>query len=135
MEHGIMAPKHVILYDRDCGFCKWSLDKILRWDRHARLRGVAIQSPEGERLLAGMSPERRLDSWHLAAPDGTVTSAGAAAAPLARMLPGGTPLGYLFARFPNATERAYRWIADHRGALARALRIDPGHEPRSRDRQ
>jgi predicted DCC family thiol-disulfide oxidoreductase YuxK len=129
-----MEPKHVILYDRDCGLCKWSLDMILRWDRRARLRGVAIQSPEGERLLSGIDPDRRLDSWHLAGPDGTVTSAGAAAAPLARLLPGGGPLAYLLARFPGATERAYRWVADHRAALARVLRIDSGYEPRSRDR-
>src|SRR5207245_9789881 len=42
----------VILYDQDCGFCKWSLDKILAWDRSKRLRAVPIQSDEGERLLA-----------------------------------------------------------------------------------
>jgi predicted DCC family thiol-disulfide oxidoreductase YuxK len=128
----MMPPKHVILYDRDCGFCKWSLDKVLLWDRRGRLRAVAIQSAEGERLLTEMDPERRLDSWHLAGPGGTVTSAGAAAAPLARLLPGGMPLAFLFGRFPRATERAYRWVAEHRGSLARLLRIDPEHEPRRR---
>ncbi len=39
---------HAILYDADCGFCKWSLDKVLLWDRRGRLRPVAIQSPEGQ---------------------------------------------------------------------------------------
>ena len=38
-----------VLYDADCGFCKWSLDKLLAWDRRQRLRPVAIQSAEGER--------------------------------------------------------------------------------------
>ena len=71
-----MQADHVILYDRDCGFCKWSLDKLLRWDRAGRLRPVAIQSDEGERLLSGMSREAMLDSWHFVEPDGTVTSAG-----------------------------------------------------------
>ena len=130
----MMPPAHVILYDRDCGLCKWSLDKLLMWDRAHRLHPVAIQSDEGERLLAGMSQAQRLDSWHLVRPDGTVTSAGAAAEPLARLLPGGSPLALLFRTFPRATECAYRWVADHRGALARLLRIPRGYEPRRRSR-
>jgi predicted DCC family thiol-disulfide oxidoreductase YuxK len=127
-----MQADHVILYDRDCGFCKWSLDKLLRWDRAGRLSPVAIQSDEGERLLSGMTREAMLDSWHLVELDGTVTSAGAAAVPLARLLPGGRPIAFVLGRFPRATERAYRWVAANRGALARVLRIDPGYEPRRR---
>jgi predicted DCC family thiol-disulfide oxidoreductase YuxK len=115
---------HTVLYDSDCGFCKWSLDKILAWDRRDRLRPVAIQSEEGQRLLAEIPAERRLDSWYLATPANEVHSAGAAAAPLARLLPGGRPLAAAFARFPRITERAYRWVADHRDGFARLLRID-----------
>ncbi len=124
------AHDHVILYDRDCGFCKWSLDKILWWDRHGRLRPVPIQSAEAERLLPDMSPEQRLASWHLVGPGGAVTSAGPAAEPLARLLPRGRPLAFLFRSFPRATDRAYRWVAEHRGVLARLLRIDSGRELR-----
>ena len=76
----------------------------------------SIQSPDGAHLLADMSEAERLGSWHLVGPDGEVTSAGAAAAPLARLLPGGRPLAALFDAFPGATERAYGWVADHRGA-------------------
>jgi predicted DCC family thiol-disulfide oxidoreductase YuxK len=119
-----MTPRdHTVLYDDDCGFCKWSLDKILLWDRHGRVRPVAIQSPEGQELLSGVPPGERLDSWHLVEPDGRVVSAGAGAAPLARVLPGGRPLGFLFARFPRATERAYRFVAGHRDWFARRLGI------------
>ena len=113
-----------LLYDSDCGFCKWSLDKVLAWDRRRRLRPVAIQSAEGERLLAGMTEEERLASWHLVLPWGEVRSAGAAAEPLARLLPGGRPLAAAFAAFPGATDRGYRWVADHRSALARLVRAD-----------
>ena len=113
---------YTVLYDRDCGFCRWSLDKILAWDRHRRLRPVAIQSEEGERLLVAIPAERRLDSWHLVA-DGELRSGGAAAPQLFAALPGGRPLAAVLRRFPNATERAYRWVADHRGLLARVLRI------------
>jgi predicted DCC family thiol-disulfide oxidoreductase YuxK len=114
---------YAVLYDRDCGFCRWSLDKILAWDRRRRLRPVAIQSEEGQRLLAPVPPEHRLDSWHLVV-DGEVRSAGAAAAPLLAVLPGGRPLAALLRAFPQATERAYRWVADHRDVVARLLRID-----------
>jgi predicted DCC family thiol-disulfide oxidoreductase YuxK len=112
-----------VLYDSDCGFCKWALDKILAWDRRHRLRPVAIQSEEGGRLLAGIEPDRRLDSWHLVA-DGEVRSAGAAAPGLFEALPGGRPLAGVLRAFPRATERAYRWVAGHRDLLARLLRID-----------
>ncbi|HKJ35816.1 MAG TPA: DCC1-like thiol-disulfide oxidoreductase family protein [Solirubrobacterales bacterium] len=124
------AGEAVVLYDSDCGFCKWSLNKILAWDRDRRLRPVAIQSEEGQRLLAPVPAERRLDSWHLALPGGRVESAGAGAPPLARRLPGGRPLALLFERFPRATERAYRAVAGRRATWARLLRIDSSCELR-----
>jgi predicted DCC family thiol-disulfide oxidoreductase YuxK len=118
-----------VLYDRDCAFCRWSLDKVLAWDR-GRLRPVEIQSEEGQRLLAGIPEPARLESWHLVTPSGELRSAGAAAAPLAAMLPGGRPLAAAFRAFPRATERAYRWVASHRDLLTRLLRIDPACEVR-----
>ena len=114
----------VVLYDEDCGFCRWSLDKILAWDRRGRLRPVAIQSEEGTRLLAPVPEDRRLDSWHLVEPSGALRSGGAGAAPLAAMLPGGRPLAALFRTFPGVTDRGYRWVAANRDRLARLLRID-----------
>jgi predicted DCC family thiol-disulfide oxidoreductase YuxK len=121
---------HVLLFDADCGFCRWSVRQVLAWDRRGRVLATTIQGEEGERLLAGMAPERRLDSWHLVTPAGRVLSAGAAAPELALVLPGGRPLAYLFRTFPSATERAYRWVASHRGLLARLLRIDLERERR-----
>lgn len=49
----------VILFDDDCGFCRWSLSKILAWDRLGRLRPVALQSPEADDLLWGSTLSRR----------------------------------------------------------------------------
>lgn len=122
----------VLLYDEDCGFCRWSLDKILAWDRAKRVRPVAIQSDEGSKLLASIAPDTRLDSWHLLRHDGKLFSAGAAAEPLAGMLPGGRPLAVVFAAFPGVTERAYRFVARHRSGLARLLRVDATCRVRSR---
>ena len=122
----------IVLYDRDCGFCKWSLDKILAWDRAQRLRAVAIQSEEGERLLERVDPAVRLDSWHLVRADGALFSAGAAAAPLARVLPWGRSLAALFDAFPRFTQAAYRYVACHRDRWARLLHIDANCEVQRR---
>ena len=118
------AGQNILLYDQDCGFCKWSLEKILAWDRSKRLRAVSIQSEEGERLLAGVDPKVRLDSWHLVSADGKLFSAGAVAEPLARILPWGRPLAAVLGAFPGLTEGAYRYVAGHRYRWARLLGID-----------
>jgi predicted DCC family thiol-disulfide oxidoreductase YuxK len=110
-----------LLYDADCGVCTWLVALILRWDRRARLRPVPLQDPEAERALAPMDEETRMASWHLVAADGSVTSAGAALAPLLRELPGGRPLAAAAERVPGLVERAYRWAAEHRGLLGRPI--------------
>jgi predicted DCC family thiol-disulfide oxidoreductase YuxK len=116
----------ILLYDADCGFCRWSAARILRWDRRRGLRAVALQDPEADRLLAGMAPERRAASWHLVAGGRGIASAravsgGAAVAPLARLLPGGTVVAAIAETLPGLTDRAYRWVAAHRDGLGRAL--------------
>jgi predicted DCC family thiol-disulfide oxidoreductase YuxK len=103
-----------LLYDSDCGFCRWCLGKVLAWDRRRSLRPVAIQSEEADRLLTGMPEDERLASWHLVEDDGAVRSAGAAFPGLFRLLPGGIPLAALTWRTPRLTDRAYRWVAGNR---------------------
>lgn len=120
----VSEPEATVLYDEDCGFCKWSLDKILAWDRHERLRPVPIQSEEGQRLLGSVPEELRLDSFHVVERSGTVRSAGAAGPPLLDLLPAGKPLAALTRALPSPTERAYRAVANNRDRLARLLRID-----------
>ena len=110
---------HSLLYDDDCGFCKLCVRAIMGLDREERMRPVAIQSEEGQRLLTEVPPDRRLDSFHLVTPGGSVHSAGAAAAPLASLLPGGRLPARAFRRYPSQTEAAYRWVAGHRSALGR----------------
>jgi len=126
------AGRSVVLYHQDCAFCKWSLEKILAWDRSRRLTPVPIQSEEGERLLAGVDPSLRLDSWHFVGSDGTLFSAGAAIKPLVRILPCGRPLAVVFGAFPGLTERAYRYVAGHRDRWARLLRLGVDRELRRR---
>jgi predicted DCC family thiol-disulfide oxidoreductase YuxK len=94
---------------------------------------VPIHSEEGQRLLAGVPEERRLDSWHLVDAGGIVRSAGAAAPPLLDLMPGGRPLAAMGRTFPRATERAYRGVAGNRDRLARILRIDASCQVRGSD--
>lgn len=111
----------IVLYDRDCGFCRWSLSKLLAWDRRGRLRPVALQSDEADRLLAGMPEDERMGSWHFATRDGEVRSAGAAFEPMLRELPGGRPFAAFAARAPRLTERAYRFVSGNRTPIGRRL--------------
>ena len=125
----------VILFDNDCGFCRWSLSKLLAWDRHGRLRPVALQSEQADDLLMGMDRERKMASWHLVAPDGRTYSGGEAVPQLARLLPAGAPIAALASAFPRATDRAYRWVARHRERLGRVLgeracAVDPAERDR-----
>ena len=117
-------PPAALLYDEDCGFCKWCVNRILSWDRRHSLRPVAIGSPEGTRLLAGLSESERWDSFHVVTPAGEVSSAGAAAGPLAERLPGAAPIGLVARTLPGPTERAYRLIASNRTRLARLVGVD-----------
>lgn len=144
-----------VIYDPDCGFCRWSLALLLSWDRRRRtagdgaegerlggaergppsppnwqlrwggwaadgtLRPLPLGSSGADRLLADLAETERNASWHLIDDDGTRFSAGAALAPALSLLPGGRFPAAAFARFPRGTERAYRWVADHRGLLGR----------------
>jgi predicted DCC family thiol-disulfide oxidoreductase YuxK len=126
----------VILYDADCGFCRWAVDKLLAWDRAGRLRPAALQGPEADRLLPGLSDEAKMASWHLVV-DGNRYSGGAAAAPLLRLLPGGRPLARVVAAFPGASDRAYRLVARNRDRFGRLAgtrcAVDPDRRRAARD--
>lgn len=111
----------VLLYDAGCGFCRWCVARVLGWDRGRVLRPVPIQGPEGAALLADLDETARMDSWHLVEEGGRRTSAGAAVAPLARMLPGGAPVARLAGRHPRAVERAYRCVVRRRAPLGRLV--------------
>ena len=114
-------PTHTLVYDGGCRFCRWSLGWLLRWDSRRRLRPLALDTDEANRLLAALAPDLRAASWHLVDPGGRVLSAGVAAPELLRLLPAGAPAAALLVRLPRLTDRTYRWLADHRGALGKPL--------------
>ena len=126
----------VLLYDSDCGFCRWSVDKVLAWDRRRRLRPLALQDPEAAAVLEGMDEPERMASWHLVTADGRVYSAGAAAPPLLRLLPGGRAPAAALSAFPGVTDRVYRFVARNRDRFGRlvgqsACSVDPSRRVRN----
>jgi len=126
-----------VLYDDDCGFCRWSADMLRRWDRRGGLRFATIQSRTGDSLLADLDLVERLASWHVVTPDGRRRSAGDAVAPTLERLPGGWPLARLAELAPSLTDVAYRGVARRRSTLGRLLgtqacAVDPAR-PRDHD--
>jgi predicted DCC family thiol-disulfide oxidoreductase YuxK len=105
----------ILIYDRDCGFCRWSLGKVLAWDRRGAVRPVALGTPEANSLLEDVPAAERPRSWHLVDEGGTVHSAGAGFEPLFRLLPGAGPFAAVAARLPGATESSYRFVSGNRG--------------------
>lgn len=107
-----------VIYDADCGFCKWCLAVLLSMATRGALRPLPLGTPEADRLLADLTVEERQASWHLVV-DGRRHSAGAALAPVMEFVPGGRAPAALFRRLPDATESGYRWVVDNRGLLGR----------------
>ncbi|MBS1846377.1 MAG: DUF393 domain-containing protein [Actinobacteria bacterium] len=126
-----MPEAAIVIYDDDCGFCRWALALLLDRDRGA-VRPLPLGTPEADYLLHDLTPAERESSWHLVIdPPGVEQlsfdsapirfSAGAAFAPVLRLLPRGGRPACLLARVPDPTERAYRWVAEHRRPLGRLV--------------
>jgi predicted DCC family thiol-disulfide oxidoreductase YuxK len=120
----------IVLYDQDCGFCRWGVDLLLRLDRRNELEAVSIQGLYGADVLSSMPPRERLESWHVRSPGGRIWSGGEAVPVLLRLLPGGKGPARVAARFPRIVDRLYRFVARNRSTLGRlvglrACAVDP----------
>ena len=82
---------------------------------------MAIESAEGQALLAAVPQERRLASAHAVTPDGRVASAGDAAAPIAAVLPGGSVVASVLRALGPVPRVAYAAIAGNRSRLGRLV--------------
>lgn len=109
-----MMDAWTLVYDGECGFCRWCTALVLAADRHHRLRPCRLQDPRAEHLLAGVPREQWAASWHLVSPAGQVRSAGAAIPVLCGLLPGFGLLGRLCRAAPNVTQRIYAGVARNR---------------------
>lgn len=111
----------IVLYDDDCGFCRWVMAWAMRRDRRNVLVPVPIQSPLGSELLADVVPGDRLRSVHLVSDDGQRRSGGDAAADVLHALPSTRALGRLARSFPRATSILYRLVATRRVNFGRLV--------------
>ena len=111
----------LVFYDEDCGYCRWSVAQLLRFDRDRRLRLHAIQSPLGERVLADVPEDLRLESAHLIDGVGKLFSGGDAAAPIAAALPRLAPTAPLLRRLSTPVNATYSLIAANREHVGRLV--------------
>lgn len=106
------AERRWLLYDADCGVCKFILARVIELDRRGRYRPLALQHPRAAELLPGLSEEQRMQSFHIVDPDGTVHSAGDGLAELVPVLDR-APAGL--------AERAYWLVAGNRSRFGKLI--------------
>jgi predicted DCC family thiol-disulfide oxidoreductase YuxK len=114
----------IVLYDADCGFCRWAMASAVRRDQRHVLVTVPIQSPLGCELLADLAPSERLRSAHVIADDGRRRSGGRAAAEVLSALPPTRALGRLAHSVPTATAVLYGVVAARRTSFGRFVGVD-----------
>jgi predicted DCC family thiol-disulfide oxidoreductase YuxK len=120
----------LVLFDRDCGICAESAERLRRWDRDGRLEVLALQAAAADErpLVRGVAAAHPLhDELHVLDPStGVVRSGGRAVLEIASRLPGGR-VPALLGRLPPAAwiiGLAYALVARNRRVISRALRLD-----------
>jgi predicted DCC family thiol-disulfide oxidoreductase YuxK len=117
-----MPVQATLVYDAECGFCRWAVAKVMVWDRARAIRFVPLQDrAKADRLLSPMDEATRMASWHLVTIEGRVYSAGEGVAPLLRLMPGGGPPARLAAAAQPLTDRVYDFVATRRAMFGRLL--------------
>jgi predicted DCC family thiol-disulfide oxidoreductase YuxK len=109
----------IVLYDADCGFCRWAMAWAIGHDPRSALVAVPIQSQLGSQLLADLSLSERLDAAHVVRDDGSRDSGGVAAAEVLGVLPQTRAHGRLARRLPVPTAALYGMVAAHRHGFGR----------------
>jgi predicted DCC family thiol-disulfide oxidoreductase YuxK len=119
MARDATGSRWTVIYDGNCGFCKWMLAGLLRHDTERRLLPIALGTPEADALLSDLTPAERNASWHLVSPAGERGSAGAATPDLLRLLRRGRAPAAVLSAIQPVTDLAYRWVAANRAQLSR----------------
>jgi predicted DCC family thiol-disulfide oxidoreductase YuxK len=118
----------IVLYDADCGFCRWAMAWVVKRDHRHVLVPVPIQSPLGCELLLDVVPSERLRWAHVVHDDGARRSGGAAAADVLSVLGPTRVLGRLAHSLPRTTALLYGVVAARRNSFGRLV----GQEARRR---
>ncbi|MTD46719.1 DUF393 domain-containing protein [Conexibacter sp. W3-3-2] len=126
---GVSDRALTVLYDADCGFCRWSVAWILRHVPAGSIVPRTIQSPEGQALLeaAGVPPQDRLRAAHAhraGDPPQALRSGGDVAPMVAPLLRGrtGRAAGLGARALPGPVRRLlYGQVATNRVAIGRLV--------------
>ncbi|HEX2056982.1 MAG TPA: DUF393 domain-containing protein [Actinomycetota bacterium] len=115
----------IVLYDADCGFCTWVVDRLAGRVAPGAIEIVPLQAARADELLGGRVDEQaKWESWHLIEPDGALFSGGDAVPRVLRHVRGGRVAGRIADRWPRATSALYRVVARNRDRLGRVVRAD-----------
>lgn len=109
-----MPAPALLIYDGDCGFCRWGMHVVRRLDRAGVFGFCPYGHPTAEAILSRLPEERRYTSHH-AFRDEVLYSATDAA----RVTLEGLPLGRIAVAFQ--LHRLYPLIAGNRGLLGRLV--------------
>ena len=113
------APAYTLIYDGDCRFCLRSVNLIAAWDRNGTIELVPFQGVGVRGRFPWIGETDFREAMQLIGPGDETWSGAAAAERLTALLPGGRPLGCLFA-LPFArplADRLYRLVARNRTLL------------------
>ncbi|CAN5821023.1 hypothetical protein BH24CHL5_BH24CHL5_13530 [soil metagenome] len=121
------AERLTVLYDDDCGFCRWSVSQLRPMDRHGRLEFVPLQHAAdhpGRPDLARLAGASDLaGAIHVVRPDGEACAGGAAMLEILDALPGGWLLRpwVLLPGMAALLDVGYRAVADNRNRISELL--------------
>ena len=106
----------VLLYDADCGFCRWAIDRLLAWDRPNGCAWFPFRTP---RRIGCYPASTRTRGWARGISSWTArcTRVAPSSAPAAVTARRTARRGR--GRFPGVTERTYRWVSRHRDRFGR----------------
>lgn len=109
-----MRSRTVLIYDGDCGFCRWGMHLVRRLDVGKFFTFCPFGRPVAEEALSRLDPEKRYSSYHALA--GEVLHSGTDAA---RVTLEGLPMGKVLTAL--SLHRLYPLIAVNRATLGRLV--------------
>lgn len=126
---GAESGRLLVLFDRDCGLCTATANRLRRWDRDSQLELVPLQAVATMGPLVAAAVARRPlgDALHVVdLGTGEVRSGGRAARAIVARLPGGRIPAALAAVPPVSwvVDLGYRLVARNRRRIGRWLRLE-----------
>ena len=113
------APRPVLLYDGDCGFCR---DRVRGLQKIVGDRVEFLPFQQGAARFSSIEPDALRNAVHLIEPDGRVSRAAEAIFRVRALAPGRGRLLWWYQKLPPfalASELVYRFTARHRGTISR----------------